>query len=233
MGDEDTTEPLYIGPEHKRMDAKPLWEDVTNGILIPQALANPGTFHKSTHQCTYETEITPKQERWFLRLIGIDRLANDITTDVCYADSEGIEKDRYQIYSLLGYLSTYEPESRPIRLKYHGHKGQWKLGIRELWSYFDDWSGCIITTPGGRDYFDSDDYPGRPTGRSEGLIYEPDSAEARKMVELACEQRKGEFMESLGRWIQELLTSSIESRMGTRSPRRMSANSLKNLKHQH
>jgi hypothetical protein len=232
---EDTAEPLYLGPEKKskeRPERKSLWEDVTNGIAIPQASVNNATYDRSTHRYTYETEITPKQERWFLKLFGIDLIAKDMAADVYYTSSDEIGKDRYQIYALLQYLSTYESESHPVELKYNGQKGQWKLGIKEMWSYLYDWSGCITTTPEGREYFDSDDYPGRPNRSSEGLIYQPDSVEARKIVKTACEQMKGEFLESLGGWIQELLISSIELRMETKSPRRMNINSLKNLKHQ-
>ena len=232
---EDTAEPLYLGPEKKskeRPERRSLWEDVTNGIAIPQASVNNATYDRSTHRYTYETEITPKQERWFLKLFGIDVIAKDMAADVYYTSSDEIGKDRYQIYALLQYLSTYESESHPVELKYNGQKGQWKLGIKEMWSYLYDWSGCITTTPEGREYFDSDDYPGRPNRSSEGLIYQPDSVEARKIVKTACEQMKGEFLESLGGWIQELLISSIELRMETKSPRRMNINSLKNLKHQ-
>ena len=235
MEHEDTAEPLYIGPEKKSKDGperRSLWEDVTNGIAIPHASVNNATYDRSAHRYTYETEITPKQERWFLKLFGIDVIAKDMAADVYYTSLDEIEEDRYQIYALLQYLSTYEPESHPIELKYNGQKGQWKLGIKELWSYLNEWSGCIITTPKGRGYFDSDDYPGRPKRSSDGPIYQPDSAEARKIVKTACEQMKGEFLESLGGWIQEILKSSIELRMENRSPRRMSANSLKNLKHQ-
>ena len=235
MEHEDTAEPLYIGPEKKSKDGperRSLWEDVTNGIAIPQASVNNATYDRSVHRYTYEIEITPKQERWFLKLLGIDVIAKGMAADVYYTSLDEIEEDRYQIYALLQYLSTYESESHPIELKYNGQKGQWKLGIKELWSYLNEWSGCIIMTPKGRGYFDSDDYPGRPSRSSDGPIYQPDSAEARKIVKTACEQTKGEFIESLGEWIQGILKSSIESRMESKSPRRMNTNSLKNLKHQ-
>ena len=174
---------------------KSLWEDVTNGIAIPPEFPN-----------LKDQRMSNEYLFWMIACQRLDyeEKAESGSTSRWY--------DPYQIWPVVDYLSTYDTDEDNIFLRYHGEKGSWKLGIRQIASVFKGQYGCMVKKDVNgikRDMID-------PWDKDKALVKE------------GCKKSKGKFVD-LEKWYLEHLTGIIEERLSD-TKREMNPKSLKNLK---
>lgn len=104
------------------MTRRSLWEDTTNGVMIPPDYRLPA---KTPDWVWFN---------YFMFYLGLKSGRYD-PDDV---------KDPYQIWTVINYLDEYDSDEKEVFLKYQGENENWKFGVDEVFKSLHGLYGCVI-----------------------------------------------------------------------------------------
>jgi hypothetical protein len=177
---------------NKREKRPHIWRDVTNNLWVPEI-----------YPSRKGDSIAPPYLEWVVMTIDYHKFLkeNGINTTI-----EELTDDPLHIWSVINYISAYDKEDRPMKLRYYGPEGYWRDEVRRLLKCYEGLYGCVYIDEedDGEEIVETTPYPYEPIQGMYERLCDKDRIKAK------CDEIEGKFVE-LYPFLTETITKIIEN----------------------